>query len=335
MAGGKKNKPDKLCRTCERLPLVLDHNVRHKVSGELELGTVEMIQTKRRCPLCRLLWAAHRDGKMFHANMPMTIKWNPSRGFHSDYSQERLVFLCPISYSSPAASVHWTGRGMNSTVDVALIKKWLSLCEDLHGDDGPCCPTTTDIMANPTEPSQPAWFKVFDVVDKRIVTAPPKCRYVALSYIWGQGKSWRASERLSAWMSNGFLTNPFYEEDFKAATMERERVYPLTIADAIELVSRMGERYLWVDSVCMDQNDAAAMRWGLQHMDLIFEGSVLTIVAAFGSDNNAGLPGLRPHTRTITQLSEEVRRGVKMATASTLYTLLNETKYMTRGWTYV
>ena len=69
-------------------------------------------------------------------------------------------------------------------------------------------------------------------------------------------------------------------------------------------------------------------------MDLIYQGAILTIIAASGTDNNAGLPGLHPASRHLTQILSEVKPGVTMATVSPLYQLLHATRYMTRGWTY-
>jgi len=65
----------------------------------------------------------------------------------------------------------------------------------------------------------------------------------------------------------------------------------------MDLVSAIGERYLWVDSLCLIQDDPADMKNGIDHMDLVYEGAIMTIIAAIGNHINAGLPGLHPGTR--------------------------------------
>jgi hypothetical protein len=49
------------------------------------------------------------------------------------------------------------------------------------------------------------------------------------------------------------------------------------------LVKALNERFLWVDALCLVQND---------EMDMIYERVLMTIVAASGDNVNAGLPGV-------------------------------------------
>lgn len=68
---------------------------------------------------------------------------------------------------------------------------------------------------------------------------------------------------------------------------------PRTINDSIDLLCAMGERYLWVDSICLLQDNYAEMRDAIGKMHLVYRGAVLTILAGTGRDANAGLPGVR------------------------------------------
>jgi len=101
------------------------------------------------------------------------------------------------------------------------------------------------------------------------------------------------------------------------------------------LVSRIGERYLRVDSLCLVQDDGADKADSIKHMDLVYEGATLTNIAASGTDNNAGLPGLHPGSRHLDQLAFEIKPGIRLVTVSPLYKLLRSTQYITSGWTYV
>ncbi|KAI0550583.1 HET-domain-containing protein [Xylaria curta] len=67
---------------------------------------------------------------------------------------------------------------------------------------------------------------------------------------------------------------------------------PRTIHDATFLVEKIGERYLWCDALCLLQNDKGDLERGLKTIDLIYENAELTIVAAYGHDANASLPGV-------------------------------------------
>jgi hypothetical protein len=70
---------------------------------------------------------------------------------------------------------------------------------------------------------------------------------------------------------------------------------PYVIRDAIEFVGLLGEKYPWVDALCIIQDqDENGLRELLGQMDHIYNQSVLTIVALNGDSANAPLPGLQP-----------------------------------------
>jgi len=113
-----------------------------------------------------------------------------------------------------------------------------------------------------------------------VTSTPLDEKYVALSYVWGQ---------LPMFSLRGenvdFLSEP--------GALERVRLYlPRTINDAIDFVRALGTRYLWVDSLCLIQDDPEDVRQGLCLMNSIYRGSYFTIVAASGGDANEGLPGI-------------------------------------------
>jgi hypothetical protein len=54
----------------------------------------------------------------------------------------------------------------------------------------------------------------------------------------------------------------------------------------------MGEKYLWVDSICIVQDDPVVANAQINQMDLIYAQAVLTIVAATGQNANVDLPRL-------------------------------------------
>jgi hypothetical protein len=103
----------------------------------------------------------------------------------------------------------------------------------------------------------------------------------------------------------------------KLANVQKD--LPRTIADAMTLVSQIGERYLWVDSLCLVQDDELDKACGVQKMDLVYQGAILTVVAASGMDSNTGLPELHPGFREVIQWVEEVKPGVKMNAVSALF----------------
>jgi len=65
---------------------------------------------------------------------------------------------------------------------------------------------------------------------------------------------------------------------------------PQTIQDAIDLVRTLGKRYLWVDSLCIDQVDKKDKERQIGKMSNIYSGAYLTIIALSGTSADAGLP---------------------------------------------
>jgi hypothetical protein len=49
----------------------------------------------------------------------------------------------------------------------------------------------------------------------------------------------------------------------------------------------MGEKYLWVDSICIIQDDPVVVNAQINQMDLIYTQAVFTIVAATGQNADA------------------------------------------------
>ncbi|KAI9781435.1 MAG: hypothetical protein M1839_006029 [Geoglossum umbratile] len=67
---------------------------------------------------------------------------------------------------------------------------------------------------------------------------------------------------------------------------------PRTIRDTMELCRLLNERYLWVDSRCLIQDDPSDTVVGIQSMNLIYEQSLLNTVAGSGQGAEAGLLGI-------------------------------------------
>jgi len=67
---------------------------------------------------------------------------------------------------------------------------------------------------------------------------------------------------------------------------------PRTIADAMEVAARLDQRYLWVDALCILQDDDQDKAAQVPAMKTIYGGALVTIVAAAGDSIDAGLPGV-------------------------------------------
>jgi hypothetical protein len=129
---------------------------------------------------------------------------------------------------------------------------------------------------------------------------------------------------------------------------------PNTISDAIALVRALGERYLWVDALCIVQDDAEHKARDIAHMDVVYNKAFATVVAMHGASADAGLPGARPGTRPPQRIETlVVEAGSRdldydpdggdsnekvtlhlMATPPPLHFALEASRWDTRGWTF-
>jgi hypothetical protein len=100
------------------------------------------------------------------------------------------------------------------------------------------------------------------------------------------------------------------------------------IADAIHFVRQIGERYLWIDSLCIVQDDTSQKHGLINNKDLIFSSALLTIIAATGRDANAGL-------FYTYDLGEQIAEGLDL-TGIDFFSIAARSRRMvswTRGWT--
>lgn len=178
-----------------------------------------------------------------------------------------------------------TGRLLGARAHLPLLSQWINSCRDTHGK------TCSD-------PSLPSIQKlqslfVIDVETMSLVKAPLECRYVALSYCWGKVSVVKNLKSNSAALR---VENAF-----------RKIRLPRTIADAIAVVRGVGGRYLWVDALCIVQDDPVSQQVQLAQMCLIYSAAAFTITAAAGDNAESELPGIRSRP----QVQEIFQNGSK------------------------
>ncbi|KAI1158619.1 heterokaryon incompatibility [Nemania serpens] len=144
---------------------------------------------------------------------------------------------------------------------------------------------------------------------------------LALSYVWGLADTLRLTT-----LNKADLKQP-------DSLRRYEKFIPKTIRDAVSLVEKIGQKYLWCDALCLVQNDPDDMSRGVNTMDLVYENAELTIVAANGHDANAGLPGVHEGTLIPPKFSREITPGVRLGGYIALEQRLRRSAYSSRAWT--
>ncbi|KAM7219537.1 Heterokaryon incompatibility protein (HET) domain containing protein [Rhypophila decipiens] len=183
-------------------------------------------------------------------------------------------------------------RKMGRRINSSLLRHWLRRCEGEHvrGSEHDCNQkllrkdSTTDGISDPLR------IFLIDVERKCLAPALSTARYIALSYVWGDVEQLRLTgESLQRLTTPGAISLVDENDD---AGAEPGPTIPRTIRDAIRLCQMLEERYLWVDSLCIVQDDTIHKTEQLGRMGSIYNSAVMTIVAAHGSDAKAPLPGV-------------------------------------------
>lgn len=209
-------------------------------------------------------------------------------------------------------------RKVEQGVDFRLLRCWMRYCRKWHG---PAC----DSLVNTTSarPWDSKSFRLIDVHNQCLVLQRAPCRYIALSYVWGGIDS----------LSTIKLNVPYLEQP--GALAPKSEWLPRTISDAIHLVEQLGERYLWVDRLCIVQDDEESKMQEIERMDKIYGNAFLAIIAATGDDADAGLSGLRTARNPASQVIEEISPGLRLVFSVAWEAAIQGTKYESRAWTYV
>ena len=331
-----------LCGTCKSLNLspkdfVIQAN---EDQGSFEhihdLGSLHLIREKSsHCALCHLIVEAiggshtpfsqqdkrhsvqlywQEDGFLWGGNEPevrclrvCAQPWPPS---FNEFNR-----LIPLADDFPDPEGLFFGRTIKeTTINVKRIKKWMKLCQRWHEED-------CEQLSASLDWDFPSNFRIIDAWDRCIVQTPPGCKFVALSYVWGPVKVFK------------LLKDILPKMQFKGALNKVWQYLPKTIQDAITLTSSLSIRHIWIDSLCIVQDDSSDKNSLIPYMHMIYDRAFMTIVAATGENAQAGLPGVRPNSRAQYQRLEEISPALKLISPRHIVDALNQSVYESRAWT--
>jgi hypothetical protein len=161
-----------------------------------------------------------------------------------------------------------------------LASQWISNCVASH-------PECSDLMDTPQLPT-----RILDVgLDGSgclalRVTNGLRANYLTLSYCWGTG-------------NHDFETT---KATLKSKTLSiTMSILPSTIVDAITITRRLKVKYLWVDALCIVQDDLLDWQREAAQMANIYQNSLCTIAATGASSSNQGCFLPRPASQNLTR----------------------------------
>lgn len=333
----------------------------------IRLGLVSEVASRADCPLCRLVLVAlgGKRGVPTHDDLTgealcVDLSWstdgptpNPNAPWHRSpeirllrpYARTQsggfprsvgltlnffpeitlLVDDAPKAADGTPTGVEYFPRVMRQdAIDFAMVRRWLALCSLNHGTA--CRKNVSLKELNRSHPTlEITNFRCIDVEKNCLVIPPTRCRYAALSYVWGvPGLFTTLRDTLLELEIPGALDKP---ED-------RDRI-PLTIRDAMRVAREIQMRYLWVDSLCVVQDeDQEEKTKHILLMDAVYSAADLVIIAAGSANANSGIAGIDPGSRGLQQPVEQLAPGFRLAYKARWQDGIGASKYYTRGWTF-
>ncbi|RYP69876.1 hypothetical protein DL771_005819 [Monosporascus sp. 5C6A] len=229
-------------------------------------------------------------------------------------------------------------REVGECINIRLVKHWLEECKK-HKHSKKAV-TGNGLFQREHH------FRLIDVIDECLVQRAERCDYVALSYVWGRiptilapGDNPEMTPILLTIRENvKDLSVPKALSLSRQASLRSGRI-PRTVRDAMELTRKIGIRHLWVDTLCIVQDDQEDKSRLIGSMDDVYNTATLTIIAAAGSDADAGLRGISPRTGCLIEPAKitNASEGTTLNLSICLPSLCEEVRrstWNTRGWTF-
>ncbi|KAK3392347.1 heterokaryon incompatibility protein-domain-containing protein [Sordaria brevicollis] len=287
-----------LCRFCSSIPAEFwIHEPEHGEGVGIDLQTWEetCAEARNGCCFCRAIignWLERLQdfvdarflarvgqgrGKMVkYRNAEFETRHTITRKFGSKQLGIMNLYISPSSWRSRSRHVAQKG-------DLSLMRDWLENCRlnhsrcnsiatgflptrllDLEAFNGPSTDLKDDIKLVHSASFHSCLYDT---------TSVP--RYITLSHCWGPP---------------GKRPVVTYHDNL-AARMERISFsdLPRTFQDTVVLTRKLGQRYLWIDSLCIIQDDAEDWANEASKMAKVYEQSYFTIAALSSADSSEGL----------------------------------------------
>ncbi|KIV78433.1 hypothetical protein PV11_10153 [Exophiala sideris] len=201
---------------------------------------------------------------------------------------------------------------LSTKIPLKKINIWIEQCAKQHGDT--CRPHSR----SPRVLELP--LRLIDVYTHAVVEGRSvRQNYTTLSYVWGNVDVLKHYRHNWASLS-------------EAGALNSLRL-PLTVRHAIEVTEQLGYRYLWVDALCIRQDDEEEKAAEIAKMGTIYSNSSLTIVALTGLDADAGLSGVGQCERSTRSSLANSSDSTLVTTFLGLETALDASPWSERGWT--
>ncbi|KAJ4111442.1 hypothetical protein NW768_011795 [Fusarium equiseti] len=179
-----------------------------------------------------------------------------------------------------------------SPPEFALINDWISLCDRTHD----CVSPISHEKSLGQMPTRLIHVGIKDAPSLRLVDTKQENvtgKYIALSHCWGKLSK---EERFCTYINN--IQNLRTHIPFDKL--------PQTFKDAVIATRALGVHYLWIDSLCIIQEDAEDWKIEAARMEDVFTSAYCTIAA---SSSTSSLDGFLTNRRDRAVIGINTRKG--------------------------
>ena len=333
-----------LCSKCDKIDFNTILAGRWLEDKPLLERTLAEARIEEQCPLCRAIWS-HSEPKLrrednidcenvnfslgvrrfrFRSEYKKKGNWESTRcfglelrlqsGIHVTYMYlDILCDECNLSFTKGGLAM--TRRPVPETFDISDLREWLDLDDQYEtAKQSPEQSSFSSLISS-------GRFRVIDVVSGTIIAPRKPVKYCALSYVLG---NLTARQRIACKLA-----------PIRRRTITNSNDIPRTFRDAIDIVRAMGERYLWIDAMCIRPGDTTAV---ILCMGTIYAASYLTIIAAQGENADAGLgriSGLPNKAERPLEIKGRYKDvSLLPSRIRTVRETLQDTTWSTRAWTF-
>lgn len=254
----------------------------------------------------------------------------PNEQFKTTWDRYAPGFGVP-RYSRPRPALPVNPEA-DSQETMSLLHRWIDTCQRDHKST---CAYVGHRVVD-TDFSSPARLVYCGAKGLRLVDAAELPRdqdgfgptYTALSYRWGSPASLHTTIKANLAASMQGLS---FDD------------LPLTFQHAIRVTRAIGVIYIWIDALCIVQDDEADKDREISRMDLIYSTSICMISASCSRDTHSGIFHARPpaqaHLHPFTLTTTQVKGGGSLSVTIQPYladwgNAITDGSIYSRGWCF-
>ena len=314
---GKASLPSIGCAICHNL---MPETLQHLMPGQratMFVDEYELLQSALStvCDECKLLfdaigverdkWAPDKDQTSYieiklAVGEPVRISWGKKGIYRLVFqsadrtTQEEAHGLSPVIGRYPLVSEY-----SGSKKSLSLLKSWYEECNLSHS----LC-QLENLSALPTRVIDVGSGVPNDTDVSLIETDGARGPYMALSYCWGDPMLHPALKTFRSNLSNFKDRIPY-------------RILPLTLQHCVVLARQLKLRYVWIDALCIIQDDNNDWMVEAGRMCDIYSKATITVIACRSDGSSGGIFGPQkysthtqiPYKQTFINVSEDHGRG--------------------------